>query len=411
MVVRAADPDRGRLTMTTTTKRAFVALAGIALVALVAMIAFRVNDSIQRNKSAEEAGATEQSPSVAVAVVAKKEMPEIVGITGVVRANNEAIVMAKMPGRTARVLVEVGQKVKEGDVLAQLESVDLAWRVKQAEAQLKAAQAGLTTAKVQWRSANTAWERAQGLHKKGALSQADYEQAEAGIAMANAGIGAAEAQVALAEAALGLTNHAYADSRITTPIAGVVAKKMIDVGATTGPGQPAFIVQDQSALKMQGTVPASDVAKLAKGAPVKVTVDELPGRVLEGTLAYVAPTLEQESRRASVEVSLAPAEGLLPYMFGHAEIGRGTLGGVLVVPAQAVLPTADGAVVWAVRGGKAVKLKPALGGRVADDIIVVGGLDAGEQVIVSGDTGIKEGITVSVSGKGKKDGAVEGSKG
>ncbi len=392
---------------------AFVALVGIALAAIVA---FRVNASLERNKTAD-VGTPEKPPSVAVAIVEKKEMPEQVAFTGVIRARNEAIVFAKMPGRASRIYVEVGQQVKEGEALASLEAVDLGWRVKQAEAQLKAAQAGLTNAKVQLKSANTAWERAQGLHKKGALSQADYEQAEAGHAMASAGIGAAEAQVALAEAALGLMNHAYSDSRITSPIAGIVARKMIEVGATTGPGQPAFVVQDQGALEMQGTVPASEVSKLVKGAPVKVTVDELPGRTLEGTLATIAPTLEQESRRALVEVSLAPTEGLMPYMFGHADIGvaREPASGdgaakkdgevaaprtsaVLVVPASAVLPTADGAIVWAVRDGKAVKLKPTLGGRVDDEIIVVAGIEQGERVIVSGDTGIKEGIAVTVTG-------------
>jgi RND family efflux transporter MFP subunit len=398
-------------------KKGLIAVVALMAIGLVAIIAFRVNASMERNKNADVAQ-PEKPPSVAVVVVEKKEMPEQVAFTGVIRARNEAIIFAKMPGRAARVTVEVGQAVKEGDTLAWLEAVDLGWRVKQAEAQLKAAQAGLTNAKVQLNSANTSWERAQGLHKKGALSQADYEQAEAGHAMAAAGIGAAEAQVALAEAALGLANHAYADSRITSPIAGIVARKMIEVGATTGPGQPAFVVQDQGALEMQGTVPASEVGKLVKGAPVKVTVDELPGRTLEGKLATIAPTLEQESRRALVEVSLEPTEGLMPYMFGHADIGvaRAPASGdgaakkdgeveaaprtsqVLVVPASAVLPTADGAVVWAVRDGKAVKLKPTLGGRVDDEIIVVAGIEAGERVIVSGDTGIKEGIAVVVTG-------------
>lgn len=379
-------------------KRALAFFAVITAIIVAALIVYRVRDSIARNADAAEGG-TEKAPSVAVAVVAKKEMPELVAITGVIRASNEAVVFAKMPGRVTKVLVEVGQAVKEGEQLAVLESVDFAWRVKQAEAQVKAAQAGLSNARVQHKMATSSWERAQGLHKKGALSQADFEQADAGQQLAAAGVAAAEAQTALAEAALGLANQAYADMRITTPIAGIVAKKLVDLGAQTGPGQPAFVVQDQRALKMQGTVPASDVARLVKGAPVRVTVDELPGVVLEGALSSIAPTLEQESRRGAVEVQLAPTAGLLPYMFGHAEIGFGNKSGVLVVPASAVLPTADGAVVWAVRSGRAVKLKPTLGGRVADEIVITHGLDAGERVIISGDTGIKEGLAVSVAGE------------
>jgi RND family efflux transporter MFP subunit len=380
-------------------KRGLAAVAIVAALLTVALIVYRVRDSIARN-AGEPAGDSAKALSVAVAVVEKKQMPDLVSITGVIRASNEATVFAKMPGRVTRVLVEVGQVVKEGEALAVLDAVEFGWRVKQAEAQLKAAQAGLLTARAQHKMATSAWERAQALHKKGALSQADFEQADAGFQLAAAGASAAEAQVALADAALGLANQTYADMRITSPIAGVVAKKLIDVGTQTGPGLPAFVVQDQRALKMHGTVPAADVARLAKGAPVRVTVDELPGRVLEGSLSSVAPTLEAESRRGAVEVQLAPAQGLLPYMFGHADIGFGTNGGVLVVPASAVLPTADGAVVWTVRSGKAVRLRPILGGRVADDIVITSGLQAGERVIISGDTGIKEGLAVSVAGEG-----------
>lgn len=378
-------------------KRAFTALAIVTAWLVAALIVYRVRDSIARNAGDPQG---DRPLSVAVALVEQRSMPELVSITGVIRASNEAVVFAKMPGRVTRVLVEVGQAVKEGDLLAVLDAVDFAWRVKQAEAQLKAAQAGLATARAQHKMATSSWERAQALHRKGALSQADFEQADAGFQLAAGGSATAEAQLALADAALGLAKQAHADMRVTTPIAGIVARRLIDVGAQTGPGQPAFVVQDQRALKMHGTVAASEVARLAKGAPVRVMVDELPGRVLVGVLSSIAPTLEQESRRGAVEVQLTPTQGLLPYMFGHADIGFGTEGGVLVVPASAVLPTADGAVIWTVRSGKAVKLKPTLGARVADDIVITSGLQAGERVIISGDTGIKEGLAVSVAGEG-----------
>ena len=386
--------DRGRLNM----KRSLLAITTVAALVLVGMIIFRVRDSLARNATAS-ALSVDKPPSVAIAIAVKKDLPELLAITGVIRARNEAVVFSKMPGRVTKVLVEVGQLVKEGDQLAVLESVDFMWRVKQAEAQLSAAKAGLQNASVQGKTASSGWERAQALHKKGALSQADFENADAGFQLAGAGAALAEAQVALAEAALGLANHVYADTRITAPIAGVIARRLVDVGAQTGPGQPAFVVQDQSALKMQGTVPAAEVVRLKKGAVVQVTVDELPGRVLEGTLSSIAPTLEAESRRGAVEVQLAPAEGLLPNMFGHAQIGFGNKGDVLVVPASAVLSTAEGAVVWAVRAGKAVKLKPTLGGRVADEIAISKGVEDGERVIISGDTGIKEGIAVAVAGE------------
>ena len=378
-------------------KKLLAAVIISVVVAIFVVIAgLRVKASIDRNAASTT---TEKPPAVAVAVVEKKDLPLVVSITGVVRAQNEAVVFTKMPGRITKVLVEVGQAVKAGDTLAVLEANELAWRVKQGEAQLKAAQAGLDNAKVQQHTATSSWERAQSLHAKKATSEAEFEQAEAGFHLAGVGVQAGEAQIALAEAALGLANQAYSDSRITTPIAGVIAKKNVDVGAQANPASAAFVVQDQSALKVLGSVPASDVARLHKGQSVRITVDELPGRNLEGVLASIAPTLDSDTRRALVEVSLRPAEGLLPYMFGHAEIDFGTQSGVLVLPASAVSSTADGAVVYAVRGGKAVLLRPKLGGRVADEFVVEGGLEAGERVIISGDTGLRDGLAVAVAGQ------------
>lgn len=378
-----------------------IVAAGLALASVVTiggLTAYRIKDAMDRRAQAEVVPPP-RVPSVAVAVVAQKDVPRVVSITGVVRAQNEAQVFAKMGGRVTRVAVELGQAVKAGDVLATLENTDFTWRAKQAEAQLKAAQAGLENAKVQRKTATSSWERGQALHKKGALAQADYEQAEAGFALAGVGVQAAEAQVALAEAAVGLATQALADTRITAPFAGVVARRMVDVGSQASPAQPSFLLQDQTSLKMQGTVPAAHVAALERGMRVQIRVDELPGRELEGTLASVAPTLEGDSRRAAVEVALKPAPGLLPNMFGHAEISFGEQAGALVVPATAVISTADGALVFAVRGSKARAVRPRVGARVGSDVVIEDGLVAGERVVVSGDAGLEDGTPVAVAGE------------
>lgn len=378
-------------------KPLLIAVAVVLVGSFVAIAGYRIQSSVARNASAT-GGAAREVPTVAVITATGREMPQAVAITGVVRAQNEAHVFAKMPGRVTRVTVEVGQMVKAGEVLAVLESIDFAWRVKLAEAQLAAARAGLANAEVQKKQATSGWDRAQALRQKGAVSQVDFEQADTGFALAKVGVDAALAQVALAEANVGLSAQALADTRITAPIAGVLAKRNVDVGALAGPQMPAFVVQDQSALKMVGTVPASDVAHLHKGTAVTVTVDELPGRELEGTLAFVAPTLEAESRRASVEVSLKPAEGLLPYMFGHAQISFGERREVVVIPASAVITGADGPTLYVVRHGKAVLVRPQLGARVGDEVIVLGGVQHGESVITSGDTGLSDGAPVNVAG-------------
>jgi RND family efflux transporter MFP subunit len=316
-----------------------------------------------------------------------------------VRARNEVVVYPKVAGRVVHVNVDVGQSVHAGDVLASLESTDQQLRAKQADAQLQLAKAGLESAKVQQEHAKSSFERAEALFKKGAMAQADFENADNGKKMADVGVHQAEAQVAGAQAALDVANQAVADTRVTALVSGIVAKRSVEAGSQATVPQALFHIQDMSSLKMEGTVSAAEVARLKKGMAVKVTVDELSGDVVTGELTQIAPTLESDTRRAHVEVTLKPGHGLMPYMFGHAEISFGEKAGVLVVPAQAVLTVGGDSLVYALRSGKAVAVKAHFGARHDNSVIVEEGLAEGDQVIISGDTGLKDGIHVVVAGQ------------
>lgn len=257
-----------------------------------------------------------------------------------------------------------------------------------------AAKAGLDQATVQAEQAGRGFERATALREKGAMSQLDFENAEAGKKLAGVGVQAALAQVALAESNLALVQKSFDDTRITTPIAGVVTKKMVNVGTMANVGSPSFAVQDQSALKMEGTVPAAYVPLLKLGMSVEVAVDELPGRSFAGTISRLAPTLEQETRRGAIEIALKPAPGLLPYMFGRATIAFGSSADVIVVPNEAVLSIGGQPAVYVVQGDVAKLVRPKLGVRQADDVVVEDGLSVGDAVVISGAAGLADGVKV-----------------
>jgi membrane fusion protein (multidrug efflux system) len=373
-------------------------VVGLIAVVFVAIFAKRIGQTNEKNAAAKAATEKVVVAAVTTAVVGTKDLPQILQITGSVKAQNEVQVLPKSPGRVTQVRVDVAAVVEAGDVLADIEAIDMSLRVKQADAQLQAARAGLEQAKVQQLAAHRGFERAQSLKAKGAMSQIDFEGAETGSKLSDVGILAAEAQVALADANLGLVQKAFEDTRITTPIAGVVTKKMVNVGTFANPAMPAFAVQDQSSLKLEGTVPAAYVAQLKSGMKVAIVVDELPGRSFEGTLTRVAPTLEQETRRGAIEVSLAPAKDLLPYMFGRAQIAFGNTADVLVVPSSAVLSIAGQPGVYVVRNEKAALVRPRLGAKHDNDVVVEEGLVVGDTVVVSGDAGLKDGANVHVSG-------------
>ena len=372
----------------------------VGFVVLVLVVAFgrRIVDAKERSAAAKAATGQEVITAVTTATIERKDLPQVLQITGSVKAMNEVQVLPKSPGRVTAVRFEVGAVVKAGDVLALVEAIDMALRVQLATAQRQVAAAGLEQARVQQGAALRAFERAQNLKDKGSLSQIDFEQAENGHRLADVGVMGAAAQVALADANLALVQKAFEDTRITTPIAGIITKKIVNVGTFANPAAPAFWVQDQSSLRLEGTVPAAYVAQIKSGMKVQVLVDELEGRVFDGTVSRIAPTLEPETRRGAIEVSLAPAKDLLPYMFGHALIAFGNTKDVVVVPSSAVVSVAGLPGVYIVKNAKAELVRPRLGPKHDNDFVVEEGLVVGDTVVISGDAGVKDGGTVAVSG-------------
>ncbi len=379
-----------------------IVVAGAILVVFVGAFVYRINQSKERNAVAK--AASEKTPITAVrtSTATTKDMPQVVQITGNIKAANDVVVLPKSPGRVTNVYVDIGTVVKANQVLATVEAVDMALRVKQAQAQLQQAQAGLEQAKVQKATAERGIARAKALHAKGAMSQADFEAADSGAQLAAVGVMAAEAAVALADANLSLTQKAFEDTRITTPVAGIVTRRAVNVGTMATPAQMAFSVQDQSSLKMEGAVPAAYVPKLELGVAVEILVDELPGRTFQAKISRLAPTLDAETRRGAIEIALEPAEGLLPNMFGRAEIAFGSTDNVLVVPATAVLSVGGQPAIYVIEnndGSSVAKLvHPRLGPKHFDEIIVEDGLSSGDTVVISGNAGLKDGSMVVVSG-------------
>ncbi|MBI1945543.1 MAG: efflux RND transporter periplasmic adaptor subunit [Deltaproteobacteria bacterium] len=380
-------------------KKSRTTLVVALVIAAGLLVAFgvRIAQAKKRNETAKAALDKETVVAVRAIAAEKKDLPQVVQITGSVRAQNEVQVLPKVPGRVTRVWVDVGTVVKAGESLAAVEQTDVLLRVKQAEAQLLATRAGVEQAKVQEANAVRGFARAKALHDKGSMSQADFEQAESGQTLAAVGVRAAEAQVALAEANLGLVQKALDDTRISAPFAGVITRKSINVGAMAAPGMPAFALQDQSSLRLEGTVAASYVPRIQPGMKVSVTVDELPGKSFEGTVSRIAPTLEQETRRGAVEIALAKPAGVLPYMFARAEIAFGSTADMVVVPSSAVQSVGGDVGVYLIKDEHAVLVRPRLGAKHDDDVIIEEGIAAGDQVVVSGPAGLKDGVRVTLS--------------
>lgn len=376
-------------------------LGGVAVIAVVGLFAFRINARLEDKKKAEAVVAPIASVSTVSPV--RRTMTRTLRLTGVVRPLNEVDIFARMPVRVERVLVKVGDKVKAGDVLAELEGRDIALQVKQAEAQLLSARAGLDKARADVKSAEQTTERMRNLRKENALSQADLEKTESMLLGAQTGLKMGEAQVAVVESSVALAREMLSQRRLTTPVAGTVTRRTVNIGTLASPVMAAFQVQDASALKLEGMVDPGDFLRLKVGQAVQVRVDALADAVFSGSIATLSPTLDAQTRRAAVEISIDNKGGqLLANMLGAAEIKLGTVDGVLAVPTAAIVSLPTGRGLYLARDGKATVLQSSLGqlGLGSEEggfVEVTAGLTDTDQVIVSDQNMLSNGTPLKVA--------------
>lgn len=376
-------------------RRGLLALFIVAALVLAGLFAFRIVAA--RAKKAQPVEVKIPPAVVSVAEVVTADVPDVVAFTGAVRPKAEVDVFAKAPGRVERVLVEVGATVKAGELLAVIEAREQVLQRGQTLAQVEAAQAGVEQALVNAETALTALNRAKELRAANAIPQVELERAESAHKAALAAVKTARAQVALGHAAAGITGRQVMNARITSPIAGVVSKRHVDVGTQASPGQPMFQVQDLSALTVEGTVTAKEALKLTLGTAGRVRVDELEGETFNVRVSSKSPSLDAQTRRAAVEVEIVDGAGrLLPNMFAHVELAVGERKAALVIPSSSVITLPSGKVVYVVKDGVVRSTTPTLGIQHGDQVVVESGLAAGDRVVTSGDAGLTNGAAVVI---------------
>lgn len=341
-------------------------------------------------------------PAVEVGALVRRDFQRSFAVSGTVAAREAVQVFAKVGGKLEELRADVGQRVAAGEVLAVVEHGQLEWQVRQAQAAQAAAQAGVAVSQAQRDAAVTEVKRARGLAQDHAITRAQLDRAEAGLKTAEAAVKAARAQVRVAAAAVGLAKEARSYSEITSPIAGVITSRAVELGQMVGPQRPVFEVQDRSALKVVARVPARVFGDLQVGKTrASVRASGRNGASIMGTVTKTNLSLDPMSRRVAIEVTLDEAPpGLLANAFVEGTLALGAHRDVLAAPARAVLNRASGAVVFVVRDGRAVAVE-AQPSRAEGGFVPVAdgpkGARAGEAVVVAGQGGLHAGATVRVA--------------
>ncbi|MEW8958826.1 MAG: efflux RND transporter periplasmic adaptor subunit [Moorella sp. (in: firmicutes)] len=371
------------------------------------------------------AGASDQV-SVKTATAAKGKLEATQTISGALAPARVANVVTKLAGQVLAVKADVGDRVQAGQVLVEIDTKELQAQLQQAEAAvdsvreqaeqvrlgMEAAQVAVANAKVALDAAQKYYDRIKALYDAGAASQSQLDDAQTKLDQAKNGYATAAKQfeatkkqyeavsgagLAQAEAAANTIRVNMSNAVITSPITGVITNRNINPGEMAAPTspQPLLTIADTATLKLQGTVGQEAVPLLAVGQKVTVTLDALPGREFTGTVTQVGPVATATGQRFPVEVSLANPGELKAGMTARAVFKLTAPEGV-VIPLAAVRTEGGGDYVFVVKDGKVERRPVTLGLRNEDRVMVLKGLEVGEEVAVTNVGVLQDGMAVKV---------------
>src|SRR5262245_14119034 len=326
-------------------------------------------------KKGPDRAVTRPPPLVSVARVEARDVPVEVKAPVDLRPLVQADVGSKTLGYLDAVLVDRGDRVTRGQLLALVRPSDLPDQLAAARSTL--AQAQSTTA-----LARTNFERAKQLAPEAGGPPQELPQAQSPFAAAEAAQQAAQAQIAALAVRLG-------ETRITSPLTGVVVQRRLDPGTLVGPpgGGAIVTVARVDTLRVFITVNEHELAGVSVGKDAHVEVDALPGRTFSGKVGRLAPALDPATRTAAAEVQVDNRAGeLVPGMYGRGASVVETHPHMPVVPVAAVVLTNRQAYAFTVDPGGDVVHRRAvtLGVDGGDWFEVKAGLRAGDEVVVAG---------------------------
>lgn len=384
--------------------------------------------SCSREKSgapSANASQAERKIPVTVARADAQDVERSVQIVGTLMAQDEVTLANEVPATIGKILVDMGDRVRAGQVLIKLDEREPRLEVERMTANLQAAREALSRARQILDLSRANVERAQAvlsdaqinlkrfqeLLTEGAISasQRDSAQTQYDVAVASlraseaqyesdrAAIKNAEANVEQAVAGLELARKRLQDTEIVAPFDGFVRKRLVNVGETYKDKTPLMSLVATQALKLQGEVPERFAPQLGLGHAVRVEVEAYPGRKFPGTITRVSPAVDAESRTFTVEASVPNPGGILkPGFFAKASIVIGTERNVPFVPEEAVVSFAGIVKVYVIAEGKAEERRITAGQRRDGWVEIREGVKAGEMVATSGLSQLATGTAVTV---------------
>jgi RND family efflux transporter MFP subunit len=341
-------------------------------------------------------------PVVRTVAVQAVNTPREVDLPGTIQAFNTATLYARATGYISVRNVDIGSRVKTGDVLAVIAAPELDQQLDQARGQLAQFQAAVTQAVADMDLARVTNSRTTRLVQDGWTSRQQGDTDRLGLASKAAAVAVAQANVQAQQAAVSRLEQLTGFEHVVAPFDGVITARLIDVGslvtADAASGSPLFSIDRTDVLRVQIYVPQDAFFGLKNGNRADVTVPELPGRMFHGTVARNANALQQQTRTMLTEVDVDNADGTLTAgLYGVVHLQEPRTRPVVLVPSQAVIFDKDGLSVAVYDNGEARVRHLDLEADDGAQVAVRAGLRPGDQLILTPPVGVTDGMKVTTT--------------
>ncbi|MBX3384294.1 MAG: efflux RND transporter periplasmic adaptor subunit [Phycisphaeraceae bacterium] len=326
-------------------------------------------------------------------------------VTGELRVLKRSVIASRQEGQVVRMLVDEGETVKAGDVLASLDEVLATIEVRRAEAELASKRGAVTAREAELDRAQRDWSRYEALDNR-TVADRDIDAARSGAALARARLDEAHADVAGAEAALASARERLSQMVIRAPFGGRVVHKMTEVGQWLRAGDAVVEVMALEQIEARLDVPEELAAALMKGGPrVKVRVKPL-GMEVQGSVLGFLPEADRLSRLVPLRVVLANEDEIMrPGMSVVGLVATGRDAMTVTVSKDGILRDDAGEYLYFDAGGVAAPVRVRTRFGIGDRVAVDANMPPGAMVIVQGNERLFPGQPLMVIGGGPTDGA------
>lgn len=387
----------------------------IAMAFLAGYIPLRKRTDLIRAESHQQEQAL---PQVEVIRVGRSSHNSELQLPGSVQAISEAPILARAAGYLQRRMVDIGDRVKAGQTLAEIEAPELDDQVRQAAASLQQSQAALDQAlanleqgKSDLEFARVTSERWNRLLSQGVVSRQEndlyrtqYQSHLSSVQALEKAIAVQRGNVAAAEANLGRLQEMQRYRVVKAPFDGIITLRNVDVGALVNAGSTLlFRIAQSGTVRTYVNVPQINASSIRTGQTARLQVSNLPGPYFTGSVARTSNSLDPSSRTMLVEVHVPNPDGaLMPGMYAQVDLSSARADPPLLVPSDTLIVRADGTRIAVVRPDHTVHLQQIeLGRDYGDRLEVVSGLQEGDTIITNPGDFAREGIKVDPKGAGK----------